>query len=85
MASAIIRRATCVAVALGLVLVAVPANAQSQGGITLSATAGFDGYFKEGRWIPVRVGMANDGPDAEVLLEVLPRSAVAGSRSEYSR
>jgi hypothetical protein len=39
------------------------AAAQSAPGITLSARAGFDGYYKDGYWIPVRVTVANDGPD----------------------
>jgi hypothetical protein len=38
--------------------------------ITLDARAGFDGYYKDTRWVPVRVTVANDGPDAAGTLEV---------------
>jgi len=84
-APAAIRRVACLAAALALALAVVPARAQSQGGVSLSASVGFDGYFKEGRWIPVRVGLANDGPEAEVLLEVLPRPTPSGGVREHSQ
>ncbi|HTP02673.1 MAG TPA: hypothetical protein VMJ64_14955 [Anaerolineales bacterium] len=51
-----------VAVALAAFL-AAPARAQSGGGVTMAVEAGFDGYCKEGAWMPVRVTLANDGPD----------------------
>jgi hypothetical protein len=45
-----------------------------QSGLTFSARAGFDGYYKEGQWIPVRLTVANDGPDMSGTLRVsVPR------------
>ena len=84
-APAAILRAAFLAAALVVAQAAVLAGAQSEGGISLSASAGFDSYFKEGRWIPVRVGLANQGPDVEVLLEVFSRPAAAGRASQYSQ
>jgi hypothetical protein len=46
------------------------AQAQEDAAITLTARAGFDGYYKEGLWVPVRVTLANDGPDADGSLVV---------------
>jgi len=81
----VVRRAACLAAALALVQAVVPARAQSPGGVSLSASAGFDGYFSEGHWIPVRVGLANDGPEAEVLLEVLLQPSPSGRVREHSQ
>ena len=38
------------------------AQAQDDPRVTLSVRAGFDGYYKEGMWVPVQVQVANDGP-----------------------
>ncbi len=38
--------------------------------ITLTARAGFDGYYKDTRWVPMRITVANDGPDARGTLQV---------------
>ncbi len=38
--------------------------------ITLAARAGFDGYYKDTRWVPMRITVANDGPDASGTLQV---------------
>lgn len=47
------------------------ANAQADAQITLTAEAGFDGYAKEGKWIPVRVTLENQGADVnEASLQV---------------
>src|SRR5579859_3033938 len=43
--------------------------------VTLSVHAGFDGYYKDQRWLPVRITVANDGPDTKGTLHVsVPRS-----------
>src|SRR5579859_4738278 len=43
--------------------------------ITLTIHAGFDGYYKDQRWLPVRITVANDGPDTKGTLHVsVPRS-----------
>jgi hypothetical protein len=38
--------------------------------ITLTARAGFDGYYKELSWLPVRIIVGNDGPDVHGTLRV---------------
>ncbi len=58
---------------LGLLASAQPLSAAplSQNiGLTLSARGGFDGYYKEGTWVPVRVTVANDGPDVNGTLAI---------------
>lgn len=45
------------------------AHAQSEG-VTLSAAAGFDGYCKDERWIPIRVQVENNGPDLDASVVV---------------
>ena len=44
--------------------------ARQDNGISLSAQAGFDGYCKEATWIPVRVTVANSGPDLNARVQV---------------
>ena len=63
----------------------VPAAAQSSGGVSFVASAGFDGYFKEGNWIPVRLDLANDGSDADVLIEVFLGPSSSGRTGVYSQ
>lgn len=47
----------------------------AQAGLTFSIRAGFDGYYKDGYWIPVRITVANDGPDLSGALRVsVPRN-----------
>src|SRR5262249_22391760 len=44
--------------------------------ITLTIRAGFDGYYKEAQWLPVRITVANDGPDTQGTLRVtVPRNS----------
>jgi hypothetical protein len=46
-----------------------------QSGLTFAIHAGFDGYYKDGDWIPVRITVANDGPDLSGALRVsVPRN-----------
>lgn len=63
---------------IGLLL-ALPgvAEAQSQPGVTLTAWAGFDGFCKDGSWIPVRVTLENQGESIQGRLEayILPSIA----------
>jgi len=58
---------------LGLLLASLPAlgvAAQAQLDLQLTAQAGFDGYCKENRWIPVKVNVENSGPDLQARLQV---------------
>jgi hypothetical protein len=41
-----------------------------QSGLTLNAYAGFDGYYKVNRWLPVQVVVANAGPDIEGEIQI---------------
>ena len=44
--------------------------------VTLAIHAGFDGYYKTDSWLPVRVTVANDGPDTQGSLRVsVPRAS----------
>src|SRR5690349_10257559 len=68
------------ALLVGFTLLAGPLTAraatlaQQANPVTLTARAGFDGYYKDLRWLPVRVTVANDGPDARGTLRVsVPR------------
>ncbi len=70
----------------GLVIAqaAIPAGAQSDDGISLAGSAGFDGYFKEQHWIPVQVELANEGPDLEAQIEIRQLPERAGEGIQYS-
>ena len=46
------------------------ALAQGAGGLTMTVKAGFDGKFKDGQWIPVRVTLENNGADLQGIIKV---------------
>ncbi len=48
-------------------LAGLPLAAQDEpaGGVTISATAGYDGMYKQDQWAPVTARIANDGPSLE--------------------
>jgi hypothetical protein len=46
------------------------AKSQDSAAIKLTASAGFDGYFKEGHWIPVHIIAENIGPSLDGRIEV---------------
>lgn len=58
----------------GLLFTITPTFAQEGGGqttgISLSVRPGFEGYYKDGRWMPLRITVANDGVDALGTLRV---------------
>ncbi len=58
---------------------------QSAQGITLSARAGFDGYYKDGFWVPVRLTVANDGPDLSGTLRIAVPRDYGTAETVYSR
>ena len=58
-------------------------RAQDPGNVSLTARAGFDGYCKEGNWIPVKVTVENSGADLNARILVTSRSSMAG-RSIYA-
>jgi hypothetical protein len=55
------------------------ARAQAGGEVTLSAQAGFDGYCKEGEWIPVRVTVENQGAGLEARVQVATKTGQEGN------
>jgi hypothetical protein len=56
---------------LAALLIPDAGRAQEENGlISLSATAGFEGYCRDGSWIPVRVRIENQGPGIQGRIEV---------------
>jgi hypothetical protein len=53
---------------------AASVQAQDDGTLSLAATAGYDGYYKEGEWVPVHVAAANRGAPVEGTLRVVTGS-----------
>lgn len=66
---------------LGGAALASPASAQDDSGVSVTARAGFDSFYKSGRWIPVYVEVSNSGPDADVMV----MAVVGRSLSEKNR
>ncbi|MCX7859818.1 MAG: hypothetical protein N2385_06990 [Chloroflexus sp.] len=56
---------------VALIVAPLPALAQQPSPITITVQAGLDGQgaFRANYWLPVRVTLANDGPDRRVTLE----------------
>jgi hypothetical protein len=59
------------------------ATAQGDGGVRLSARAGYDGYTKSDFWVPVYVRSANDGPAVQGYLQVMTGSSASNDRVVY--
>lgn len=58
---------------------AVPSNflfAQEDGSIVIDVVAGFDGFYKDNHWIPVRVEVSNSGPPIEGELWIVSDSSL---------
>lgn len=68
-----------------LVFVAVPStHAQNDApGITLTAAAGFDGFYKTGSWVPVQVTVGNEGPAVDGELRMTIGSFASGNELVY--
>ncbi|MHB8625834.1 MAG: DUF7408 domain-containing protein [Aggregatilineales bacterium] len=64
-----------VSIALGLCALAGPLRlakaAPTGSAISLSAEAGFQGHFRGGQWMPIRVSVANNGPAVSGQLRVV--------------
>ncbi len=54
------------------------------GAITLAVNAGFDGYFREGQWVPVFIRVSNDGSDVDGTLVVRPETSGSGVNNTFS-
>lgn len=57
-----------------------PAAAQSSAGLTMAVQAGYDGYYKNGAWMPVIITVANEGPAVAGELRIGQGSATSGGR-----
>jgi len=68
---------------VSLLVEAQPAQASQQPGITMTVEAGFDGNYKEGCWIPIRVVIENNGPSVDAQVET-SIEAMAGNRITYA-
>lgn len=62
---------------IGLLLGTAVSLSAYQSGITMSAQAGFDGFYRSGQWIPVYVTLANNGApvDGKVQIVINPDSS----------
>ncbi|MFZ0544310.1 MAG: hypothetical protein WAM60_02660 [Candidatus Promineifilaceae bacterium] len=52
--------------------------------ITISASAGFDGYYKAEFWVPVQINVSNTGPAITGNLEVTIGSSTTGNQIVYT-
>ncbi|MFO7683982.1 MAG: hypothetical protein R6X34_28460 [Chloroflexota bacterium] len=68
---------------LGLTLV-LPAVAQENNGLTMTAQAGYDGYYKANAWMPVVVTVANQGAAVEGELRIIQGSTTSNDRVIYN-
>jgi hypothetical protein len=72
-------RCAVILLLIGLLLPPALAAAQEPPAITLSAEAGFDGYYRVGQWLPVQVQLQNDGAAITGHVEVVLSDPDAGS------
>lgn len=73
--------------ALTLLLLWSPTATRAQSsapGITLSAVAGFDGFYKTGSWLPVHITAGNNGPAIEGELRMSIGSFASGDELVYN-
>lgn len=78
-----IRFATFLFLFLLLLAIANPTHAQTSG-ISLSAAAGYDGFYSRQAWTPVFVTVANNGPAIEGEIRITLGSVAAGNQLIYN-
>jgi hypothetical protein len=72
------------ALILGILpLTASPARAQANS-VTITVRAGFDGFYEDAQWIPIRITLSNTGSDADGMV-VVAAPRYDGSTAEYVR
>ena len=59
-------------------------EAETTTGITMSASLGFDGFYKSESWVPVHVTVANTGPAVEGEVRLTVGSNAVGDRVVYN-
>lgn len=74
----------CLLVLLVLLGSTGAARAQEGDGLTLTAVAGFDSYYKEEQWVPIHVAVANSGEPIEGELRVATGSNPTNNRVVYA-
>lgn len=62
----------------------IPARAQTSAVITLTAEAGYSGYFRPDQWFPVIIRASNDGADVSGRLVVRPETSGAAIPNTFS-
>lgn len=72
-------------IGLLLLLLGLPTavEAQTPAQVTLTAKAGFDGYYRSNRWFPVTVSVRNDGPAIEGEIVVYPNESFTNNLFSY--
>lgn len=60
-------------------------RAQTPGGVSLAARAGFEGYCRAGTWTPVQVTLVNDGAAVSGKLQISQSSYVTNNRAVYEQ
>lgn len=82
--ASIARAAALLLILVSVLAVPIPAVAQEGAPVVLTARAGFDGYYRDGRWLPVRVTLTNNGPSVDGQLRVaVPR--YDGTETTFAR
>ncbi|GAB4554943.1 MAG: hypothetical protein OHK0023_25660 [Anaerolineae bacterium] len=50
----------------------------------MSVDAGYDGYFRDGQWLPLKINVSNSGADISGVLRVLPTDTAAAADAYVS-
>lgn len=77
------RRLILILLLLLIFPVADIASARQTGAITVSVSAGYDGYFQRGQWIPIRVAVENAGGDFDGVVRVRTGGASGLGETTY--
>ena len=67
-----------------LIGTAVPAAAQTPSGVSLNLEVGYDGYFRDGQWTPLRITASNNGADILGTLRVTAGDAINQPTDAYA-
>ena len=55
----------------------------AQSGLTMTARAGFDGFYKSGQWVPVYVTLSNSGTPMDGTVQIVTNPASSTERLVY--
>ncbi len=86
MIKTIVKQLLCIALIGAFFMPASSAAAapglQESSGITLTANAGFDGWYKSEYWMPIHINIANNGPAVEAIIRI-PKTASTTTSPVY--